>query len=229
MLIKRNVYFSAVDQETGEEKLFSVNELLTEDEYLERLYSNSKKEDKPKKNLIANQSSSRGNIRAGLIGGNSAVIGRAVGNHAATKAARKGANDEEVMERGKKVAGRTGAALGAAAGAGSVAYTAKQAVDAAGGVKDLGNEVKKAVGRQAKKVSQAALEKGNKKTYKIAKNIQKAVGHASGSKVGKAVVGGTVAAGAAAGALAGGLGARSGVKKAIKERKEKADVVRYGE
>ena len=39
MLIKRNVYFSAIDQESGEERLFSTTELLTEDEYLERLYS----------------------------------------------------------------------------------------------------------------------------------------------------------------------------------------------
>lgn len=39
MLIKRNIYFSAIDQETGEEKLFSTTELLTEDEYLECLYS----------------------------------------------------------------------------------------------------------------------------------------------------------------------------------------------
>jgi hypothetical protein len=39
MLIKRNVYFSAVDQETGEEKLFSVNEVMDESEYLEKLYA----------------------------------------------------------------------------------------------------------------------------------------------------------------------------------------------
>lgn len=39
MLIKRNVYFSAVDQETGEERLFSVNEIMTEEEYLEKMYS----------------------------------------------------------------------------------------------------------------------------------------------------------------------------------------------
>ena len=39
MLIKRNVYFSAIDQETGEERLFSVNEVLDEETYLERLYS----------------------------------------------------------------------------------------------------------------------------------------------------------------------------------------------
>ena len=44
MLIKRNVYFSAIDQETGEERLFSVSEILTEDEYLERLYSETEAE-----------------------------------------------------------------------------------------------------------------------------------------------------------------------------------------
>lgn len=44
MLIKRNVYFSAIDQETGEERLFSVNEVLDEETYLERLYSEQQKE-----------------------------------------------------------------------------------------------------------------------------------------------------------------------------------------
>lgn len=48
MLIKRNVYFSAVDQETGEEKLFSVNEILTENEYLERVFSDKPEEKKSK-------------------------------------------------------------------------------------------------------------------------------------------------------------------------------------
>ena len=38
MLIKRNVYFSAVDEETGEERLFSVNGIMTEEEYLESTY-----------------------------------------------------------------------------------------------------------------------------------------------------------------------------------------------
>jgi len=44
MLIKRNVYFSAVDEETGEERLFSVNEIMTEEEYLERMYSEEQRE-----------------------------------------------------------------------------------------------------------------------------------------------------------------------------------------
>ena len=46
MYIKRNVYFSAIDQETGEEKLFCVNEVLDEDTYLERLYSEGEEEKK---------------------------------------------------------------------------------------------------------------------------------------------------------------------------------------
>ena len=46
MYIKRNVYFSAIDQETGEEKLFCVNEVLDEDTYLERLYSEGEDEKK---------------------------------------------------------------------------------------------------------------------------------------------------------------------------------------
>lgn len=33
MYIKRDVYFSAVDQETGEEKLFSTTEIMTEEAY----------------------------------------------------------------------------------------------------------------------------------------------------------------------------------------------------
>lgn len=33
MYIKRNVYFSAVDQETGEERLFSTTEIMTEEAY----------------------------------------------------------------------------------------------------------------------------------------------------------------------------------------------------
>lgn len=48
MLIKRNVYFSAIDQETGEERLFSVNEVLDEETYLERLYSEKKDDTKLK-------------------------------------------------------------------------------------------------------------------------------------------------------------------------------------
>ena len=53
MLIKRNVYFSAVDEETGEEKLFSVNEIMTEEEYLERMYSEEQREFGAKSKALA--------------------------------------------------------------------------------------------------------------------------------------------------------------------------------
>jgi hypothetical protein len=114
MLIKRNTYFSAIDQETGEERLFSVNEILDEETYLERLYSETK--ENKKKNPVADKSSYRGNGRAYLIAGNPGIIGRAVGNHVATKAAKEGAGNKEVMERGTKAAGKTGAVLGAVGG-----------------------------------------------------------------------------------------------------------------
>lgn len=34
MLIKRRVYFSAIDEETGEERLFSTNTIMSEEDYL---------------------------------------------------------------------------------------------------------------------------------------------------------------------------------------------------
>lgn len=55
MLIKRNVYFSAVDEETGEERLFSVNEIMTEEEYLERLYSEKEDEQKEPKLTVGDK------------------------------------------------------------------------------------------------------------------------------------------------------------------------------
>lgn len=39
MLIIRKAYFSVMDEETGEEKLYSTNEVVDEETYLEKLYS----------------------------------------------------------------------------------------------------------------------------------------------------------------------------------------------
>jgi hypothetical protein len=230
MLIKRNVYFSAVDQETGEERLFSVNEIMTEDEYLERMYSEEQGEfgDKPKKkNLIGNQSSYRGNGRAYVLGNYGGVIGRAAGNHAATKAARQGKSDEEVMDRGKKVAGRVGGAAGAGLAAGATYIGGKKYLELHGKtVKDLGHSAQKAVGGVVKKINTMAAEKGNKKLYKLTKTAMQKIGKASGSKVGKGVAAAGIAASAAANGALAALGARTGVKKAIKERTEKAQTER---
>lgn len=48
MLIKRKVYFSAIDEETGEERLFSTTEIMSEESYLEMLYSKKEEKDETK-------------------------------------------------------------------------------------------------------------------------------------------------------------------------------------
>lgn len=73
MYIKRNVYFSAIDQESGEEKLFSVNEVLSEDEYLERMYAEAEEEEKKSKAKTAAK------VAGGVAGGTAVVGGAAYG------------------------------------------------------------------------------------------------------------------------------------------------------
>jgi hypothetical protein len=80
MLIKRNVYFSAVDQETGEEKLFSVNEVMDESEYLEKLYA----ETETKKGLSTGKKvalGAAGTAAAGVIYGGKKV-GKVISDNA---------------------------------------------------------------------------------------------------------------------------------------------------
>jgi hypothetical protein len=229
MYIRRKVFSTFIDTETGEERLFSTTEIMSEEEYIERMYSEEQEEsgNKPKKNLIGNHSSYRGNGRAYALGGYGGVIGRAAGNYAATKAARQGKSDEEVMDRGKKVAGHVGAATGTALGAGGAYQIGKNSMDMAGmTVKDLGNRAKEVAGGVVKKINTKADENGNKKLYKVTKTAMKKIGKASGSKVGKGVAtAGIATLGAGAGVLSA-IGARTGVKKAIKERTEKAQIER---
>lgn len=40
------LYFSVIDEETGEERLYCVNEVLSEEEYLERIYSECYEEER---------------------------------------------------------------------------------------------------------------------------------------------------------------------------------------
>ena len=96
MYIKRNVYFSAVDQETGEEKLFCVNEVLDEDTYLERLYSEGEEEKK------SNGLKTAG--KAALIGGAGVGIAGGIGEHViAHKIAKNAANKYGVDRVGSGV------------------------------------------------------------------------------------------------------------------------------
>lgn len=98
MYIKRNVYFSAVDQETGEEKLFCVNEVLDEETYLERLYSEGEEEKKKSSGLKTAG-------KAALIGGAGVGIAGGIGeNVIAHKIAEKAANKYGVDRVGTGIA-----------------------------------------------------------------------------------------------------------------------------
>ena len=93
MYIKRNVYFSAIDQETGEEKLFCVNEVLDEATYLERLYSEGEDE---KKSIGLKTAG-----KAALIGGAGVGIAGGIGENAiAHKIAKNAANKYGVERTG---------------------------------------------------------------------------------------------------------------------------------
>ena len=87
MLIKRNVYFSAVDQETGEERLFSVNEIMTEEEYLERMYSETK-EKKEKKEKMSGKKKAAIAGTAALVGAGAVVGGKKYGRALETAGAK---------------------------------------------------------------------------------------------------------------------------------------------
>ncbi len=51
MYIRRKVFSRAIDSETGEEKLFSVNEVISEESY-QRMFSKDEEEEKPKKGTL---------------------------------------------------------------------------------------------------------------------------------------------------------------------------------
>jgi hypothetical protein len=117
MLIKRNVYFSAIDED-GEERLYSTTEVMDEQDYIERLYAeNHSLHDE---NLSKYQSG-RGLGRSYFWGGVGGLGGTAAGNIAASIADRKGKTDEEQA----KIAKATGTAVGAGIGAGMGALAVK--------------------------------------------------------------------------------------------------------
>lgn len=117
MLIKRNVYFSAYD-ENGEERLYSTTEVMDEQDYIERLYAeNHSLHDE---NLSRYQSG-RGLGRACFWGGAGGLGGTAAGNIAASIADKKGKTDKEQAN----IAKATGTVVGAGIGAGMGALAAK--------------------------------------------------------------------------------------------------------
>ena len=55
MYIRRKVFSAYIDEETGEEKLFSTTEIMSEESYLEKLYSESEPEQKEFNSKAAKQ------------------------------------------------------------------------------------------------------------------------------------------------------------------------------
>jgi len=59
MLVKRNVYFSAID-ESGEERLYSTNEVISEEDYLEMLFSDNEDDEDEDSKLAAAIAAAKG-------------------------------------------------------------------------------------------------------------------------------------------------------------------------
>jgi len=76
MLVKRNVYFSAID-ESGEERLYSTNEVISEEDYLEMLFSDNEDdedEDEKKSDKNLAEKVGKGAMVAGGAGTAGAVL-----------------------------------------------------------------------------------------------------------------------------------------------------------
>ena len=136
MLIKRKVYFSAIDEETGEERLFSADSIITEEEYL-KLYSERTK--------LEDIQSHRGLGRSLVFGGVPGAIGGYVGKSAANKADEEGKSDKEIMKAAKSSAtkaGLIGAGVGTAVNAKNLKESHRALTEL--GTKALGNRSKAA-------------------------------------------------------------------------------------
>lgn len=120
MYIRRKVFSVAIDQTTGEEKLFSTTEIVSEEAYLKMFSENENVEGK-KKIPLSKVDSHRGLGRSLLIGGPVGAIGAYTGKGAADKADREGKSDEDIVRAASKRGRLVGAGLGAVAGAGAAA------------------------------------------------------------------------------------------------------------
>jgi hypothetical protein len=233
MIIKRNVYFSAVD-EYGDERLFSTTELMNEEDYIERLYGDIE---------LNKLSSGRGYVRSS-IGGPGGWVGTYVGKEAADKADMEGKSDYEIRKAARRAGGIAGAATMGGLGAGlgaryalknnesvkaalAAAEGAKPALSSATasyqGAKEAVAAAKKAVAdastKKAKAAAQKELEKAvaNAQAAKAAKNAAAKVLRGARGKAALGI-GATTAAVGGIGALAGGLGGSWGAGKNTRER-----------
>lgn len=130
MYIRRKVFSILVD-ETGEERLYSVNETLLEG-YEEREFAEKKEEEeegpKAKKRrlvVLKDVESHRGLGRSYLLGGLNGALGGYVGKKHADTLDAEGASDEEILRGSKKRGALAGAAIGAGLGVVNAASLAK--------------------------------------------------------------------------------------------------------
>ena len=131
MYVKRNVYFSAVDQKTGEEKLFSTTEIIPEESY-QKEFAEKKEEEQPKKGLVKKVAKGAG-IAAG---GTAAVAGAAYGGEKLANVA-----GEKVVKKLTGVKGENGKFRALTKNEKTIKNLAKKAKDA----KTIQNFAEKAI------------------------------------------------------------------------------------
>ena len=116
MYIRRKVFSVVYDETTGEEKLFSVNEIINEEAYLEQhQFSEEKKEGK--KIALSKVDSNRGLGRSLFLGGLPGAYAAHAGKKAANKADEEGKSDSEIIDAAAKAGKKRGMKVGAAIGA----------------------------------------------------------------------------------------------------------------
>ena len=110
MYIRRKVFSVAYDEATGEEKLFSTTEIMSEESYIEKLYAEAEAEDK-KSHRGRNIAIGAGAAGAGVAGVGGGIYGaKKLGEHIVNKAVEDLVNDKINPDQYKK-RGARGAAL----------------------------------------------------------------------------------------------------------------------
>jgi len=188
MLIKRNVYFSAYDED-GEERLYSTTEVMDELDYLENLYSDSDND-----NVDSLKAAGIGGAAAAGVGAGTYFGTKGVAAKAAKRAALQDKIERELLSGNPDTIKNLEARLGRVKGTNPILGGAKRQRI----IKELKQQI-----AAGKEVPTEVLEKGlNKiKAGKIRGGIEAVASKLHGAgKVGKGLTAaGTVAAGTAIG------------------------------
>ena len=149
MYIRRKVFSVVYDETTGEEKLFSVNEITNEEAYLEQHQFSEEKKKEGKKIALSKVDSHRGLGRSLFLGGLPGAYAAHAGKKAANKADEEGKSDSEIIDAAAKAGKKRGMKVGAALGALGIASGAA-----------TGHEAGKVYKRYTGKYSKEALARG---------------------------------------------------------------------